>query len=890
MGHSSGEIAAAFASGLITANDAMVIAYYRGQAVSRLDVVSNPGAMAAVGLSPEDTAPYLVPGVVVGCENSPSSTTITGDAVAVESVMEAIKKDNPDALARMLRVDRAYHSRELPLPSSILTSFPHFHRLHWTHQTTMEISLTLLDGTVSSDHMESISSAYHEHLKHLKGRISAKIETVPFFSSVTGEIIMDSEQVGPAYWVRNLVSPVRFSTAIANVVETLGERKLFLEVGPHSALAGPLRQNLDSLVSRDDEYVSTLTRGNDSQADILKSAGSLWLQGVPIAFESITGWGRTLVDLPLYPWHYEEPLWRESRLSSGYRLRQFPHHDLLGSRVIESTDEFPSWRNILRPDLVDWLLQYETSHGTIFPAMGFICMAGEAVRQITTTDSAGFTVRNVKIKADLGLKPGQEIELNTQLRNMSTSESMGSSWYAFTVSSMDSSGKWIKHATGQVSTADAFASTNTAPDMMELPRLLSREDWYGILRSTAMRYGPRFAGLEDMSAHVMERRAVGRTISSASDGESTYLIHPTALDCMSQILQVAGLNALTRRFESARLPRYIGKMTIRPVAPQAQLHIAAKCHNSPRSGEVSGTVVAVCDGKIVTEVEDLHLSATDDHAGAHRGDGKQQRRPDDGVLVWKEDINLLDMSSLIHAVEDRTELHRDLDRFAVACIVEAAEQTRNTKPARPHLMHYASWLQAVYNDIRQGAYGDISQAGAPTFFTQRQEIFQELRPLLQQTAAAPAAEAIWRVTRCCREILTGEVDVLELLLEGHVLHELYNFMSNSDCSSFLDLLAHRKPGLKVLEIGAGTGGTTATVLPALHLGAGGQRTYQTYVYTDVSAGFFHTARDRFKDYAGIEFAVLDISKDPLAQGFEPESFDLIIACNVSSLSPLALMV
>lgn len=113
VGHSSGEIAAAFASGLITADEAMLVAYYRGQAVAKLDVASHPGAMAAVGLSPEATVPYLVPGAVVGCENSPHSTTITGDAAAVKSVMQAIKNDNPDVLVRELRVDRAYHSRKL---------------------------------------------------------------------------------------------------------------------------------------------------------------------------------------------------------------------------------------------------------------------------------------------------------------------------------------------------------------------------------------------------------------------------------------------------------------------------------------------------------------------------------------------------------------------------------------------------------------------------------------------------------------------------------------------------------------------------------------------------------------------------------------------------------
>ena len=104
----------------------MLIAYYRGQAVAKLNVGSHSGAMAAVGLGLEATALYLLPGVVIGCENSPSSTTITGDARAVKSVMQAIKNDNPDALVRELRLDRAYHSRESSQITTTTTSRPLF--------------------------------------------------------------------------------------------------------------------------------------------------------------------------------------------------------------------------------------------------------------------------------------------------------------------------------------------------------------------------------------------------------------------------------------------------------------------------------------------------------------------------------------------------------------------------------------------------------------------------------------------------------------------------------------------------------------------------------------------------------------------------------------------
>ena len=112
VGHSSGEIAAAYACGSITAQEAILVAYYRGQVMLEVDSSQRPGGMAAIGLGSEEVTTYLQPGVTVGCENSPDSTTLTGDKEVLEQVMKAIKEAHPDTLVRALQVDRAYHSRK----------------------------------------------------------------------------------------------------------------------------------------------------------------------------------------------------------------------------------------------------------------------------------------------------------------------------------------------------------------------------------------------------------------------------------------------------------------------------------------------------------------------------------------------------------------------------------------------------------------------------------------------------------------------------------------------------------------------------------------------------------------------------------------------------------
>ena len=109
VGHSSGEIAAAYACGALTMREAILSSYYRGLVTKYQSLT---GAMAAIGLSAEATAAFLVDGVVVAAENSPKATTISGDSEKLDQVLEAIRREHPGVLARRLQVDMAYHSRK----------------------------------------------------------------------------------------------------------------------------------------------------------------------------------------------------------------------------------------------------------------------------------------------------------------------------------------------------------------------------------------------------------------------------------------------------------------------------------------------------------------------------------------------------------------------------------------------------------------------------------------------------------------------------------------------------------------------------------------------------------------------------------------------------------
>lgn len=109
VGHSSGEIAAAYAASAITQEAAIIAAFYRGKTTK---LQTRLGGMAAVGLSREDVTPFLTDGIVVACENSPNSVTLSGDVTPLEDALKAIGEKLPGTFTRSLKVEMAYHSCE----------------------------------------------------------------------------------------------------------------------------------------------------------------------------------------------------------------------------------------------------------------------------------------------------------------------------------------------------------------------------------------------------------------------------------------------------------------------------------------------------------------------------------------------------------------------------------------------------------------------------------------------------------------------------------------------------------------------------------------------------------------------------------------------------------
>lgn len=146
------------------------------------------------------------------------------------------------------------------------------------------------------------------------------------------------------------------------------------------------------------------------------------------------------------------------------------------------------------------------------------------------------------------------------------------------------------------------------------------------------------------------------------------------------------------------------------------------------------------------------------------------------------------------------------------------------------------------------------------------------------------------VGRSLLGILEGEIDALSLLFTGELAADYHREASGTqnsfaESAPFVESFAHANPGLKILEIGAGTGSATRFMLDRvtqqLNDGSYAPR-LERYVFTDISPGFFDKAKHTFDQYLDrMEFATLDIERKSLVQGFLENEYDVVVASNVS---------
>jgi acyl transferase domain-containing protein/NADPH:quinone reductase-like Zn-dependent oxidoreductase/SAM-dependent methyltransferase len=878
MGHSSGEIAAAYAAGALSQESALTVSYRRGfVATAARRVFSNGGAMLAAGVGEDEITPYmdqLCTGTAcIACVNSPSSTTISGDKAAIDKLKVLL--DDASIFNRKLKIDVAYHSH----------------------------------------HMRKVSNQY---LQSIEGLVAEDPHPwIKFVSSVTGK--QKTSGFGAHYWVENLVSQVKFSKGLEELSRSHRAESIMIEIGPHSALQGPIRQTLTqpNLESLKYSYFSTLLRDKDATGTILDMSRNLFESGYPVDLPAVNSLDDSkqpytvVSDLSPYTWDHSVKYWRESRLSRDHRLRLHPSHDLLGLRIVSSTINEPTWRHIISVDSLPWLRDHVVDCSVIFPGSGYLCMAIEGIRQISQDRQVSGTILNYVFK-DVSFNkalivpdsPGTVEMLLTFNPSVKTVADRNSSMREdFKISSLGSDGSWREHCNGSV--AVEFSTTNT--DEVEgqreeqlcamghqeeldsiqagTPYEIDTDAMYKELAANGNAYGPSFALVKRLrigdcqGLATIEISDVGAIMPSHFF--QPHVIHPTTLDALMQI-EVPLFNQHCGG--GAIMPVFAGELVISCAilnVPGSTLTVATKVFpGGPNSLTFKSTAFQMQDG-VQTAVVNLTYGELQRIGGPPSVTNQSTNRRMNYSIEWKPDVNFLPKEPLHQANLEETPNESSaeqrmisLDRAACLYISECLArigENRSEVFKKQHI-ELLDWMKR---------YSDSDDCKI---------LIEGMSALDKDTSYAAAkqwgadGEMLSRVGGNLESILIGKLDALSLMLDENLLHQVYaENISIQKCylhmAEYLKLLSFKEPSMKVLEIGAGTGSATVHVLEALNHEQG--MWLEKYDYTDISSGFFEKAKLRFEKYAGyIEYKILDVEKDPVKQGFETGSYDFIVASNV----------
>lgn len=719
VGHSSGEIAAAYAAGSLTADEAIIVAYYRGYVVGHRELPFKGGMMAA-GLGQDQAHTEIVnlglsDSIRVACINSPESVTISGDADGIERIVAHLQEKG--VFARKLNTnDRAYHSH----------------------------------------HMVLLGQEY-EHLltENLPPRTFQPDRKAYWVSSVTGKEV--TGKIRPSYWRANLESPVRFSDAVEGIMQSAKHH--LVELGPHSALELPIKQIMarsNMKAGIDFHYSAALTRNKNAVACLLNLAGNLFLHGHPVDFSQVnyveaptTGLalhaarylahqqGKVVPDLPPYAWTYDTLLWSECRASSEFRDRKHLHHDLLGAQKPGGNGIQTTWRNVLRAHDVPWLLDHRLEDTVVFPGAGYMAMGIEAVCQVTgktTTTDAGVSValRQFHILKALALSADASavgVEMFTDIRPMALSATADSkTWWEFEVSSYRD-GLATTHATGKISIAETRASDlggkkpALVPGGADLAALAVR-NWYGQFTKVGLNYGAEFAALSEIRTPRANAgmHAVARTaLLQGGAAQSAYLVHPVTIDAMLQAGIIASTSGVIKDL-AANVPVAIEEAYFyAPSTARSEEHYFVDA-NAQRIG-FSSYMLNAClhDGqdRPVVVLKDVRVTG---YQGAAQVADEQGREPMLRV-VWKPDVTTLSSSGLakyLSTCEDVSRRMRDPSRAnsaepPILTVICGRTQRTNSLPwstsSRTRTRVCGSWMSATRTSSRR-ASGTLSGHGA----------------------------------------------------------------------------------------------------------------------------------------------------------------------------------
>lgn len=889
-GHSSGEIAAAFAADVLTLETCMSIAFHRGEAISVLkqQFPHIKGAMLALGAS-EAAAISLLDElgtsgqVAVACINSPSSVTLSGDVDAIHKIQEAA--DKKFYFHRKLHVDVAYHSH----------------------------------------HMNLIAEHYRTAIGVVKPNASGRVQ---FVSSLTG-VQINTLVLGSGYWVRNLVSPVKFFSAVQKTCAPIqsarqGEHliNVFIEIGPHSALQGPIKEILkvNTTTERKFEYLPSLIRNTNAVDSTLQLASTLFTMGSPIELSAVNFPSdrfqrpQVLSDLPTYSWNHENRYWHESRFSQHHRLRQMPRSDILGVLAIDSNDIEPRWRNIIKLDNLPWLRDHKVQADIIVPMSFFLAMALESAFQRATLRQIAFTkyvLREIVVGQALVIPESSEVETMLNLRPLNESSRASSDiWEEFIIFSWTAERGWIEHCRGQIGVRsdkdpnsvegeekkaayEAFLYDQICNVDVSCLDALSCEKLYETYAHMGLVFGPSFQSM--VECRVGKHSAVAqvkipRTCERMPfQYESQTIIHPALLDSFFQLsypILTNGLRTLTGTPLALRVKDLSISHRIRDIS-KGYFRVYGSGLSKSLVEQTIGSI-AVMEPKADSRTPLIYIEGFTSTTLSNTSfrPNKGQSSGACWKTEWQPYIDLMTSGQIREAFqnpppseEDRRDLQR-LEKASFMFIEKALAQLAKDEynSFQNHHKQFYCWMQDQHAACSMNFTS--SDLSGPHDDTQK-DFLDIVR------SSTSGGEILCKIGESIVNILRQDIDSASVFVESGLLSRFRDDLGSTKrnyraASLLVNNLAHQNPGMRILEVRAGQGGATRPILDILGAHPGEPPRFERYDFSDLSTRLFEDAKRNLEAWSSfLNFTVLDVEKDPVRQGHAFETYDLVIISDSS---------
>jgi acyl transferase domain-containing protein len=874
IGHSVGEVAAAYCAGALGLADAARVIFHRARSMG----CATGGKMIAVGVSAEQAEEAIAPygeRLSLAAINGPETVSISGDPDALEELVPRYEADN--IFCRYVPVDYAFHSA----------------------------------------HMDPIKD---DLLKSLEG-IRPQEAEIPVYSTVTGDRIA-GEEFGAEYWWNNVRQTVQFAPAVEKMIEAQADRQcyqtIFIEMGGHPVLAMSLNQCIRQMAeSRGDRPVNgialpSLRRDVEDWSVFLPSLGQLVCEGLPLDWDRICPPTPERADLPLYPWSHER-FWLQSPHSREMRLTPCEHAFL----VTPMRAQDPTWHLWLDRKNYPFLNDHAVQDRLIFPGAGYVELALELCAH--AHGDGACILEEVEFQRALQIPESGPVPTVRVVHEQETS--------TFEVySATDAACRtWTLNATGGLRMSKRTKEPSTAV-MADARNRCTRpvpvDELYTIFEEAGLQYGPLFRGLSEVRQGESEAWARITLPPSLQAELPAYRVHPVLLDAAFQLV-IATLSLDSGKSLGAYMPTFINRLRVYSTAP-AELCAHARLTKWSRDRIEADLQLTTPEGEVVADLEGLICQSVEVHRSDLPEGFPRLLHTEWDLVPFPEQVS----SPPASCFPATTALSNDLQVSLNNYISELGLESRLSQFARLEAVLTRSWIEQALIEVgvnpQPGETVTLDSMLDSTDILPRyrqlmarwMKVFADHkivesvregewrvleswgqidRPSIQKELlqAVPGAVTEVEISTLCGEhladILTGKQDPVQLLFSQEHAHILDKFYMTSIClrptNHTLRGLAHalgrglpQGRRLRILEIGAGTGGSTASILPELPTG------HFHYTFTDLSEAFFASAEEKFSECSAIEFRKLDISQDPASQGYGAD-YDLIIATDVIHATP-----